>query len=187
MKVAGNQTQRGHRQLKTCLNQKNVAELQSFLGLANYYGEFIDNMHKLRAPLNELLKKENNWNWTEDCKKAFKEIIQKLTSELALTHFDPELEIIIASDASSHGVGACILHKMRDGTKKPVAHASRSLLPAERNYSQIEKEALGIIFAITRFHRYIYGREFTLQTDHKPLLTIFGSKKVYQSIQRTDF
>ena len=75
------------------------------------------------------------------------------------------------------GVCAYILHKMPDGTKKPIAHASRTLIPAEKHYSQIEKEALGIIFAVTKFHRYLHGRFFTLQTDHKLLITIFGSKK----------
>ena len=83
----------------------------------------------------------------------------------------------ITSDVSSHGIGACILHKTPDGSKKPVAHASCSLLPSEKHYSQIKKEALAIIFAVTIFHRYLHGRFFKLQTDHKPLLTIFGSKK----------
>ena len=92
-------------------------------------------------------------------------------------HYDPKLEIIVASDAISYGVGSCILHKMPDGTKKPTAHASRTLLPVEKHYSQIEKEALGIIFVVTKFHRYLYGRIFTLHTDHKPLINIFGSKK----------
>ena len=66
---------------------------------------------------------------------------------------------------------------MPDGTKKPIAHVSRTLLPAEKHYSQMEKEALGIIFAVTKFHRYLHGRFFALQTDHKPLITIFGAKK----------
>ena len=66
---------------------------------------------------------------------------------------------------------------MPDGTKKPIAHAFRTLLPAEKHYSQIEKEALGIIFAMTKFHWYLHGRFFTLQTDHKPQITIFESKK----------
>lgn len=60
---------------------------------------------------------------------------------------------------------------------KPIAHASKTLLPAEKNYSQIEKEALSIMFAVKKFHRFIHGREFLLQTDHKPLITIYGSKK----------
>ena len=155
----------------------NVASLQSFLGLANYYQSFIPNMHDLRAPLNELLKKDKSWDWSTECQEAFDKIKEALTSDLFLTHFDSNLELIVACDASSYGVGACILHKMPDGANKPIAYASRTLLPAERNYSQIEKEALGIIFAVTKFHRYLHGRHFLLQTDHKPLLTIFGSKK----------
>ena len=87
-----------------------------------------------------------------ECQTAFDQIKKALTSDIFLTHYDPRLEIIVASDASSYGVGACILHKMPDRTKKPIAYASRTLLPTEKHYSQIEKEALGIIFAVTKFH-----------------------------------
>ena len=155
----------------------NIASLQSFLGLASYYQSFIPKMQDLRAPLNELLKKDKTWCWTTECQEAFNKIKEVLTSDLFLIHFDPKLDLIVACDASSYGIGACILHKMPDGTNKPIAYASRTLLPSEKNYSQIEKEALGIIFAVTKFHRYLHGRHFLLQTDHKPLLTIFGSKK----------
>ena len=93
-----------------------------------------------------------------------------LTLELFLTHFDPKLNIIVASDASLYGIGACILHLM--DRKKPL-HTRL----AEKAYSQIEKEALSIIFAVTKFHTYLQGRFFNLQTDYKPLLMIFGSKK----------
>ena len=155
----------------------NVMTLQSFLGFANYYQSFIKNLHDLRAPLNKLLKKDKKWRWRPKCQTVFDQIKKALTSDLFLMHYDPKLEIIVASDASSYGVGSCILHKMPGGTKKPIAHTSRTLLPDEKHYSQIEKEALGIIFAETKFHQYLYGRFFTLKKDHKPLITIFGSKK----------
>ena len=134
-------------------------------------------MHKLRAPLNKLLKKRQKWIWSKECRSAFEEIKKCLLSDLALAHFDLQKELIVASDASDYGLGAILLHRLEDGSTKLIAHASRSLLPAERNYSQIEKESLAIIYAIKKFHRFIHGRIFTLQTDHKPLLTIFGSKK----------
>ena len=117
----------------------NVTTLQSFLGLANYYQSFIKYMHDLRTPLNELLK-DKKWRWTPECQTAFDQIKKALlTSDLFLAHYDTKLEIIVASDASSYRVGSCILHKMPDGTKKPIAHASRTLQPAEKHYSQIEK------------------------------------------------
>ena len=127
----------------------NITTLQSFLGLANYYQFFIPNMHTLRTPLNELLRKDKVWNWTTECKMAFEKLKEVLISELFLTHYDPDLDIIVASNTSPYGTGACILHKMPDESTKPIAHASRTLLPAERNYSQIEKESLSIIFAVT--------------------------------------
>ena len=155
----------------------NVQALQSFHGQVNFFLGFIKNMQNLRGPLKELLKKDKPWLWTPECQESFEKIKKTLTSDLSLTHYDPTLDIIVASDTSSYGVGARILHKLPDGSRKAVAHASRSLLPSEMQYSQIEKEALGIIFAVTKFHRYLHWRRFILQTDHISLITIFGSKK----------
>ena len=89
-----------------------------------------------------------------------------------LAHYDPDLPIVLAGDASAYGLGAVISHKMPDGTERPVAYASRTLTASERNYSQVEKEALSLVFGIKRFHQYLYGRQFVLLTDHKPLTTI---------------
>ena len=83
----------------------------------------------------------------------------------------------MAADASQLAIGAQINHVFPDNTIKVIAYASRTLTKAEQAYSQIEREALGLVFAVKHFHRYIYGRKFTLITDHKPLLVIFGSTK----------
>ncbi|XP_052566467.1 uncharacterized protein K02A2.6-like [Culex pipiens pallens] len=155
----------------------NVSELRSFLGAVNFYGRFVRNLHELRRPMDQLLKKDTKWRWTSECQQAFEKFKEVLQSSLLLTHYNPKLPIIVAADASSTGIGAVILHQFPDGSLKAVQHASRSLTPAERNYGQPEKEALALVYAVTKFHKYLLGRPFTLQTDHKPLLSIFGSKK----------
>lgn len=155
----------------------NLTELRSFLGTINFYCKFIGNMHKLRAPLDELLRKDVAWKWTQIQQDAFDLLKKSLTSELLLTHYNPRLDIIISADASNKGLGACIQHRMSDNTIKPIAYAARTLKEPEKKYSQIEKEALGLIYALKKFHKYVFGRRFTLKTDHKLLLAIFGNKK----------
>lgn len=155
----------------------NVSQVRSLLGSLNYYSRFVPQMKSLRAPLDNLLKKDTKFVWSKECQDSFQHFKEFLSSDLLLTHYNPKLPIIVAADASKDGIGSVLMHQFPDGNIKVVQHASRSLTPAEKNYSQIEKEALGLIFAVTKFHRYIYGREFSLQTDHRPLVSIFGSKK----------
>ena len=160
----------------------NVQELRAFLGLVNYYGNFIPNLSSLLYPLNRLLSKDTKWMWSSECEQAFKAAKSSLTSASVLVHFDPKLPIKLAADASSYGLGAVLAHVMPDMTERPIAYASRSLSPTERNYAQVEKEGLALVFAVKKFHQYLYGRIFTLVTDHKPLLSIFGPKKGIPSL-----
>ena len=119
-----------------------------------------------------------------DCKIAFKRAKQELASSKVLAHYDIKLPIKLAADASSYGVGAVIAHVYPDGTEQPIAFASRTLSMAEQNYAQLEKEALGLVFGVKRFHLYLFGRTFTLVTDHRLLMTILGPKTAAARLQR---
>ena len=156
---------------------QNVSQLKSYLGLLNYYGKFLPNLSSKLAPLYQLLKVNQPWCWTTLENETFQQSKDLLTSTMVLTHFDPSKPITLSCDASGYGLGAVLSHCFPDGSEKPIGFVSRTLSPAERNYSQLEKEGLACIFGIKRFHSYVYGRHFTLITDHKPLLSLFNSQK----------
>ena len=108
------------------------------------------------------------WHWSERQEKAFRSIKGKLTSDAILQYYDVEKSTTVSVDASSYGLGACLLQEGR-----PVCYASRSLSSDERNYAQIEKELLAIVYGCTKFHQYVYGKQVRVQTDHKPLEALF--------------
>ena len=109
-------------------------------------------------------------------RSAFSKAKEAISSTAVLVHYDPKLPLTLAGDASACGIGAVISHILPDGTEKPIAFASHSLSTNERNYAQLEKEALSLIYGVNKFHRYLYGRKVQLVTDHKPLLAILGPK-----------
>lgn len=153
---------------------ENVSELRTFLGMVNYYGGFIKDLSTILAPLNCLLRDDVPWKWSAECEKSFDQVKDALTGDTVLTHYDVKKKLLLACDASSYGVGAVLSHVNDKGEERPIAYASRTLTKTEQRYAQIEKEALGIIFGVKKFHKYLYGRKFTLLTDHKPLTKIFG-------------
>ena len=154
-----------------------VSRLRSFLGQINYYSKYIPNLSAILAPLYQLLRSGHPWHWSEECNRAFLVAKEKVTRTPVLAHFDGTLPISLAADASSYGVGAVISHTMPDGKERPIAFASRMLSEAERKYAQVEKEALSLVFGVKKFHQYLYGRCFSLITDHKPLTAILGPKR----------
>ena len=156
---------------------ENPTELKSFLGLVNYYRKFIPDMSTLVNPLNRLLAHDVPWGWTQDCQEAFQKLKEALLNSPLLAHYDPNQPVRLAVDASSYGLGAVLSHVSDDGEERPITYASRTLSSGEQNYAMIEKEALAIVFGIKKFHQYLFGRRFTLLTDHRPLTLLLGPKR----------
>ncbi|GFW36912.1 retrovirus-related Pol polyprotein from transposon 412 [Trichonephila clavipes] len=155
---------------------RNVHEVKSFLGLVNFYGKFCENLTTIANPLNNLTKKNVRFLWSKDCQVAFEQIKKEINSLKVLVHYDLSLPLTLASDASPVGIGCVLSHVYPDGSERPIAFASRTFSGSEKKYSQIDKEALLIVWAVKKFYLYLKGRRFTLITDHKPLIAIFGSK-----------
>ena len=150
--------------------------MKAFLGMINYYSKFIGNLSSILSPFYALLQKDVPGSVTEI--KNLRSVQQK-----GLCHPIPCLSTLTqvkkhvsTCDASPDGVGAD-LSQIDECGEHPVAIADRSLNRAERNYSQIDREGLGIIFGVKNFHKFIFGKKVTIITDHKPLLGLFVEHK----------
>ncbi|CAB4005693.1 Transposon Ty3-I Gag-Pol poly [Paramuricea clavata] len=156
--------------------------LQRFLGMVNYLSKFVPNLSQTTTPLREMLKKDVHFDLQQPQLDAIQELKRLITSPPCLKFYDPNLPTRFKPDASADGLGALLEqnHGSDDSPQWfPIAYASRALLPYERNYAQIEKEALSIVFGTERFHEYLYGHHFTAFNDHQPLKSIF-SKSITQ-------
>ncbi|XP_052751027.1 uncharacterized protein K02A2.6-like [Galleria mellonella] len=155
----------------------NKETLRAFLGLYNFYEKFLPDKSTILEPLYRLLESKRPWSWGEKEQKAFNEAKRLLSSDLTLVGYDLQKELLLICDSSEYGVGAIIAHVMKDGSERPVMMASRTLQAHERRYGQIDKEALAIIFGLTKFHEFLAGRKFCIVTDHKPLVGLFNPAK----------
>lgn len=147
---------------------QNKKELLTFLGTINYVSKFIPNCSQLTASLRELTKKDVPFVWGTAQQKAFRNMKEVLCQPPVLAYFDINKPIVLSVDSSSEGVGCVIFQE-----GKPVAYGSRALTPTEKMYSQIEKECLAIVFGCIKFNQYLFGQHVTVETDHKPLISIF--------------
>ena len=141
----------------------NDTELIEFLGIATYMSTFIPNLVTLTAELRDILKEEEH-TWKESNTEDFKKVKEAIFNATTLAYFRPGIPTTIQVDASGRGLGAVLLQE-----NIPIAFASKSLTTTEQRYANIEREMLAIVFGCERFHYYIYGREFAVITDHKPL------------------
>ena len=155
----------------------NVTELQSLLGMIVYYDKFLPNLSDTLEPLHKLLRKGAVWEWSSAQNKAFEAVKMMLKSAPVLCHYDTSRPLRLTVDSSSYGLGAVLSHVTEDESDQPIAYKSRKLSQAERNYSQLDKEALAVLFGVKKFHKYVYGRKFEIVTDHKPLLGLLGETK----------
>lgn len=151
-----------------------TSQVASFLGMTAYYLRFLPQYSQTTAPLRQLLKKEEPWNWTSACSEAVRTLKSQLTTPPVLAHFNPDSQPIVTCDASTQALGA-VLSQMQDGVERPVAFASRALTPTEQRYSVGEREALACVWATERWHLFLYGRHFTLRTDHQALTTLLSA------------
>ncbi|XP_041424995.1 uncharacterized protein LOC121395491 [Xenopus laevis] len=150
---------------------KTKKQVMSFLGTAGYYRKFVPNYSALAKPLTDLTKKKlaRLVEWTADCDQAFKTLKTSLASAPVLQAPDFTRRFVVQTDASNYGLGAVLSQVNSKGEEHPVIYLSRKLLPREVAYATVEKECLAVVWALQKLQPYLYGRNFTVITDHNPL------------------
>lgn len=158
-----------------------ISELQSFLGLVNFVGKWIPHLATTTEPLKELLRQKAGRNsditgsWNEARQAAFNKLKASLVDIPCLGYYNPKDKTTVIADASPVGLGAVLIQTNGEGSRI-IAYGNKTLTECERRYCQTEKEALALVWAIEHFNMFLYGKDFDLVTDHKPLETIFGPK-----------
>ena len=159
---------------------KTVKDVQSFLGLANFYRKFIRNYSRITTPLTEITKKDVKFKWAKDCQDAFDTLKQMFLEDPVLEMYDPTRKTRVETDASDYALGAVLSQQCPDGKWRPVFYHSRKFSKEERNYDVHDKELLGVVDAFEQWEVYLLGLPDTIEvfTDHMNLTSFMTTKKL---------
>ena len=155
---------------------RNVKELRSFLGLANYYRKFCQSFATICKPLRKLTEKNHKYDWTPDCQSAFDNVKTMLTMASVLGYPNTSGDYFsINCDASNVGIGS-VIHQLQNGKEIVIGYYSRCLSRAERKYCKTRKELLSIVEAVKHWHQYLYGQQFLNRSDQGSLQWLLNFK-----------
>ena len=161
----------------------NVKSTQRLLGIANFYRSFIKNHSKILEPLINLTRKGVAFKWTDDCQTAFETIKNRLVNAPVRHYFDPELMVVLTTDASGRGIGAVLSQVNKEGKLILIAYGSRVLKPAEYGWSTTEKECFAIVYFVKKFRQYLH-RPFLVFSDHNSLRYVSTMRDSSRKITR---
>lgn len=156
---------------------KTQKDVRSFLGMCNYYRKFVKDYAKLSSPLNNLLRKDTKFHWTEECQSSFETLKQSLISSPILAYPDLSKSFILTCDASSSAIGFVLGQLDSSGKEHVIAFGGRSLSPCERKWSTSEQEMLAILEGIRAYRIYLSDKKFSIYTDHKALKYVMDQKR----------
>ena len=159
--------------IATMKDPKDVIALKSFLGMLSHISRFIPKLAEVVAPLRRLCNRDAKWHWGNEQRESFGRARSLVAQSMSLAFFDPAMATEIECDAGQYGLGAALIQN-----DQPVYFASRTMTPTETRYAQIERELLAVVYALKRFHYFIYPRKVTVFTDHRPLVNIMGKALV---------
>ena len=144
-------------------------EVQSFIGMINYLIKFLLRLTDLSKPIRELIKEKVPFNWGPEHQESFTMLKKELVRAPVLSYYNPQKETVLQTDASTKGLGACLLQD-----EKPIYFASKALTEMQRGYIAIEIESLTVAWAVEKFHHFLYRCHFILKMDQKPLEAILS-------------